>query len=119
MSLYRATIAENGNYIIYTDTINQELFDLLESVFNEECELDDYTLLKQIYVLLSDEVDDEDYYDLGVNEDNDDLIEILFEYCTTFIVDKSKLAVALGKYTTQPEVRHFESFRPTYTKLKR
>ena len=69
MSLYRATLAENGLHTIYTLPTNQELFDLLEAVFNEECILDDYSLLKQIYVLLSDEVDDEEYYDLGIDED--------------------------------------------------
>ena len=110
MSQYRAEIAELYNFAVYTDTINEELYNLLESIYNEECELEDYDLLKQIYILLSDEVDDEEFYDLGVDEDNDDLIEILYQYCSTFLVDKIKLSIELGKYVTQPEERHFETY---------
>lgn len=110
MSKYRAEIAELYNFSVYNQPLNQELFDLLESIYNEESELEDYELLKQIYILLSDEVDDEEYYDLGVDEDNDDLIDILYQYCSTFLVDKTKLSIALGKYVTQPTDRHFESY---------
>lgn len=66
MSLYRATIAELFNHQVYQQPINEDLYNLLESLYNEECELDDYNLLKQIYILLSDEVDDEEYYDFGL-----------------------------------------------------
>lgn len=110
MSKYRATIAELYNFAVYNQPINQELFDLLESLYKEQSELDDYDLLKQIYILLSDEVDDPEYYDLGLDEDNDDLIDILHQYCSTFLVDKTKLSIELGRYVTQPEERHFESY---------
>lgn len=110
MSKYRATIAELYQFSVYTDNLNQELFDLLESVYNDESELEDYELLKQIYILLSDEVDDEEYYDLGVDEDCDDLIDILHQYCSTFQVDKTKLSIQLGKYVTTPTERHFETY---------
>ncbi|WP_099369875.1 hypothetical protein [Sphingobacterium sp. 1.A.5] len=110
MSQYRAELAELYEFAVYNQPINQELFDLLESLYNEQSELDDYSLLKQIYILLSDEVDDPEYYDLGLDEDNDDLIEILHQYCSTFLVDKTKLSIELGRYVTQPEERHFESY---------
>ncbi|WP_185216285.1 hypothetical protein [Sphingobacterium mizutaii] len=110
MSKYRAEIAELYNFAVYNQPINEELYNLLESIYNEECELEDYELLKQIYILLSDEVDDEEFYDLGVDDDNDDLIEILHQYCSTFLVDKTKLSIELGRYVTQPEERHFETY---------
>lgn len=117
MSLYRATIAELFNHQVYQQPINEDLYNILESIYNEECELDDYNLLKQIYILLSDEVDDEEYYDLGVDEDNDDIIDILHQYCSTFLVDKTKLSIQLGKYVTTPSDRHFETYDDLHTAL--
>lgn len=117
MSLYRAIIAELFNHQVYQEPINEDLYNLLESIYNEECKLDDYTLLKQIYILLSDEVDDEEYYDLAVDEDCDDLIDILHQYCSTFQVDKTKLSIQLGQYVTTPTTRHFETYDDLHTAL--
>jgi len=110
MSKYRAEIATLFNHQVYQEPINEDLYNLLESLYNEENEEDDYNLLKQIYILLSDEVDDEEFYDLGLDEDCDDLVDILHQYCSTFLVDKTKLSIQLGKYVTTPSDRHFETY---------
>lgn len=113
MSFYRSQLyQEDINRNIYTSETNQALFDLLENIYNnnEETNNNDYQLLKDIYSILSDEVDDEDYYDMGYDEDNDDLIEILYNYCNDFLVDKTRLALALGRYVTIEHKRHFDSY---------
>ncbi|WP_166334657.1 hypothetical protein [Sphingobacterium chungjuense] len=107
MSYYRSELYNLG-VIIYDQEINPELFELLESLYGEEV-TDDYFILKSIYSLLSDEVDDTDFYDLGYHEDNDDLVGILYQYCLDYEVDKSLLSLALGAYCIQPDQRHFNS----------
>lgn len=116
MSKYRSEL-HNAGVAIYTSNINTELFDLLNDMYDGENELNDFEYLKVIYSQLSDEVDDIDYYDLGYNEDNDDLINILFAYAVEFNCDKSRLAIELGKYLIINEDRHFKSYNEYHQAL--
>lgn len=115
MSQYRAELY-NAGIPVYTQALNEELYTLLESIYMDEYP-NDYTALKQIYSLLSDEVDDADYYDQGYDEDNDDLVDILFNYSIQYLVDKSLLAIQLGKYVTISEQRQFKTYEDYHQTL--
>ncbi|MEJ5092913.1 hypothetical protein GEO21_22940, partial [Sphingobacterium faecium] len=116
MSKYRSELHNNG-VAIYTEEINKELFDTLEDMYDGENELNDFEYLKVIYSQLSDEVDDPDFYDMGYNEDNDDLVNILFDYAVEYNCDKSKLAIELGKYLIINEYRRFKSYNDFHKAL--
>lgn len=109
MSVYRSELATNG-VAIYTEEYNEDLFNVLESMYDGYEDLTDFEYLKVIYSELSDEVDDEDYYDLGVDEDNHDLINLILDYCLKYEVNKTLFALNIGKYLIQKEDRQFKSY---------
>lgn len=41
-------LSQSG-FPVYTEDINQELFDLLESIYDDVCEINDIDVLKKIY----------------------------------------------------------------------
>ncbi|WP_313235758.1 hypothetical protein [Sphingobacterium multivorum] len=109
MSNYRAELYTKG-VEIYNNTINEALFEILESVFDGYVDFTDFEFIQVIYSELSDEVDDEEYYDLGLDEDNHDIVNYILDYCYKYQIDKSLFAVAIGKYILLKDERHFNSY---------
>lgn len=109
MSIYKAELALSG-VRIYTNDYNEDLFNVLESMYCGIDNITDFEYLKIIYSQLSDEVDDEDYYDLGYNEDNNDLVNLLYDYCLKYEVNKTLFAINIGKYMLINIDRQFKSY---------
>ncbi|OYD44887.1 hypothetical protein CHU00_14835 [Sphingobacterium cellulitidis] len=93
----------------FNKNINMELFKILESVYYRDNE-DDYQSIKEIYSILSDEVDDDEFYDMDYDIDNDDLASVLYNFCVANGIGKSQLALGLGKFLIQTPQRLFKSY---------
>lgn len=94
--------------------INIELLNALESFY--KCD-DPFVHIQEIYSILSLEVDDCDYYDLGYDEDNYDLVQLLNDYCLRYDIDYSSLAVYLGRLIPYKEERAFSSYEQLHLEL--
>jgi|SRR5690606_23550946 len=109
MLRYKESLVRKG-ITIETGNHNIDLFNVLESLYDGLDDIDLFDYLRVIYSELSDEVDDEDYYDMGYDKDCDDLADVLHDYCLKYEVDRKLLAVNVGRYLIQLDDRQFRTF---------
>lgn len=116
MSKYRAQLATNG-VAVYTNPYNENLFNVLESMHDGFEDFTDFEYLQIIYSELSDEVDDEQFYDLGYHDDCNDLVNHIMDYCLKFQVNKTLLAINIGKYILVNDERQFNTYEDFHTAI--
>ncbi len=58
---------------------------------------------------MCDEVNDEEFYDLGLDQDCDDIILMLHDYAFKYEVDEQRLAILCGKFLSLNEDRLYDS----------
>lgn len=113
---YKLRLYQNGITNIFTKSINEDLFTILEHLYYKDYP-NDLEAIKIIYSILSDEVDDEDYFDMGYDNDNDDLVDVLFTFCIKNCVGKTELALQLGKFLIETPQRLFLTYEDFHYQL--
>lgn len=112
-------------YLRFKEIINDstilvdDLYDLLDCMFikRDDEDLITYNDIKQLYSLLGDEVNDPDYYDNNFANDNDDIVELIFEYALTFGCNRKNLVLDFITFIPYQDERRFESYEEYHSYL--
>lgn len=89
------------------DNINHDVCAILVNLYFENTNL--YTTLKLLFIHMCDEVNDEEFWDLDLGNDCDDIVFQIHDYCFKYEVNDQKLAITFGKFLTINEDRLYNS----------